>query len=208
LAVFDLDVDELPDDCSPDPLEVLAGLFRKLDDRFPWRLRAACRGDGARPFFDGDPYWRAVGRRICRDCPVRRECLAFALRYDGFDDVAGIFAETNARERRRLVCLPRKSASDGRERRLRRARNASAVRQRPFSALRVRAHLRHAVGRDTDVTREVGLRRSTADNIDSRSPLSRIVSSANDQRHNVPRACFSRTGRRTPAYRHSHKSDE
>jgi hypothetical protein len=46
-----------------------------------WRDRAACRGKDPALFFpeDGDSHSAAWARVICAGCPVRSECLQFAL---------------------------------------------------------------------------------------------------------------------------------
>ena len=69
-------------------------------DERPWAGFAACRDADSDLFFpgpDGDPDGAI---RICRGCPVRDECLAWALetrvRY-------GIWGGLTERERRRLL---------------------------------------------------------------------------------------------------------
>lgn len=70
-----------------------------------WSLDAACRDTDPELFFPlgvtaryKDQYLAA--RAICLPCPVRQECLAFALAND-VDH--GIWAGTTPGERRRLV---------------------------------------------------------------------------------------------------------
>lgn len=66
-----------------------------------WHLDAACR--------DADPmmWFPAVGestrraKAICGECPVRAECLDYALGLSGSDDF-GIWGGTSERQRRAL----------------------------------------------------------------------------------------------------------
>jgi len=75
---------------------------------YGWQWRAACRGDYARLFF-GPSYLEARDERearerraksICAICPVRIECLEYALRTK---EPHGIWGGLNELERRRLV---------------------------------------------------------------------------------------------------------
>jgi len=63
-----------------------------------WMTRASCRE------FDPDEWFPEVGgnaraaKRICADCPVRVECLEYAL--EGFE--WGVWGGLSTQERRRL----------------------------------------------------------------------------------------------------------
>ena len=65
----------------------------------PWKVQAACTPD------DADLFWPERGedadtaKRICSGCPVRRECLTYALRSNERD---GIWGGMSGKERRRL----------------------------------------------------------------------------------------------------------
>lgn len=55
-----------------------------------WRVYAACRDIGTEAFFSedddrssGNSSEMKLAKRICEGCPVRRECLSTALRYEG-----------------------------------------------------------------------------------------------------------------------------
>jgi WhiB family redox-sensing transcriptional regulator len=70
-----------------------------------WRTKAACRGQDARWWFPEDSNtgragWRATAKRaisICVvDCPVRRQCLEFALE---MDERWGVWGGHTAEER-------------------------------------------------------------------------------------------------------------
>jgi WhiB family redox-sensing transcriptional regulator len=60
-------------------LDLAALLAELYDDRHPWRRDAACRTADQRLFF---PISAAEtdALRFCDGCPVRRECLDFAIR--------------------------------------------------------------------------------------------------------------------------------
>jgi WhiB family redox-sensing transcriptional regulator len=66
-----------------------------------WRSQAACRSASTSLFFParGDAFSGAVARQLCKGCPVRGECLDYAL---GFDELVGIFGGTSEAQRRRL----------------------------------------------------------------------------------------------------------
>jgi WhiB family redox-sensing transcriptional regulator len=75
-------------------------VFDSLFQRPAWHALAACRGKGTDAFFPdrGEPLDDA--RAVCAGCPVRRECLDFAL--EGSTHLYGVWAGTSERERRRL----------------------------------------------------------------------------------------------------------
>lgn len=70
-----------------------------LDER-PWAAYAACRTADPDLFFPADDDAARAAVTICRGCPVREECLDWALevrvRY-------GVWGGTTERDRRRLV---------------------------------------------------------------------------------------------------------
>lgn len=66
-----------------------------------WRQRAACTGEpGAAHFAPADSAEHARALWLCRSCPVRTECLAFALDARVFH---GVFGGTVPRWRRELL---------------------------------------------------------------------------------------------------------
>jgi WhiB family transcriptional regulator, redox-sensing transcriptional regulator len=77
-------------------------------DSAAWDLQAACRGVSADFFVHplaGEPYdlrrrREAHARRVCEQCPVRQECLAYALRVH---EPLGIWGGLSEGERRRVV---------------------------------------------------------------------------------------------------------
>lgn len=65
----------------------------------PWMVHASCRGAGGEVFFPtrGEPT--AEAKAICAGCPVRAECLTFALESG---EKYGIWGGRSERERRKL----------------------------------------------------------------------------------------------------------
>lgn len=78
------------------PVELLV---LDLEER-PWAAYAACRDADPELFFSSSEAEVASAVRICGGCPVREECLEWALdtrvRY-------GIWGGTTERERRRVL---------------------------------------------------------------------------------------------------------
>ncbi len=73
-------------------------------DADEWRHRAACRDSDADLFFPAGETGAALdqaeaARAVCARCPVRPECLAFALQTN---QEAGIWGGATEAERRRL----------------------------------------------------------------------------------------------------------
>jgi hypothetical protein len=72
-----------------------------------WRSRAACRGVEPELFFpvaESGPQWAAQvaeAKAVCAGCPVRAECLAFALERLPYGIAGGLTAEERAVARRR-----------------------------------------------------------------------------------------------------------
>jgi WhiB family transcriptional regulator, redox-sensing transcriptional regulator len=81
-----------PDDHDLPSLESLLA-------RPTWQRRAACSEEPVETFVGdvGTTYGRA--RELCAGCPVRTECLAFAL---ADADIVGYWGGTSTRERARM----------------------------------------------------------------------------------------------------------
>jgi WhiB family redox-sensing transcriptional regulator len=64
-----------------------------LGSEFSWQEKAKCLGMDPEIFFPPteEEAWRA--KEVCRGCPVRRECLEFALKYGERYGVWGGFSE-------------------------------------------------------------------------------------------------------------------
>jgi WhiB family redox-sensing transcriptional regulator len=63
-------------------------------------LQARCRDDSAGEFFPSDGVGVERARRICAECPVKAECLEYALTYR-IDH--GVWGGCSERERRRML---------------------------------------------------------------------------------------------------------
>ena len=70
-----------------------------LEER-PWAAFGSCRGADPDPFFPGAEGEPDEGLKICRGCPVRQECLDWALETRIY---YGIWGGMTERERRRLL---------------------------------------------------------------------------------------------------------
>jgi WhiB family redox-sensing transcriptional regulator len=73
-----------------------------------WQMLAACRGEDSTYFFAPNYFERrsekeareAVAKAICLHCPVREDCLEYALR---IREAHGIWGGLNEMERRALL---------------------------------------------------------------------------------------------------------
>jgi WhiB family redox-sensing transcriptional regulator len=65
-----------------------------------WMLRGNCREHSPEEFFPSDGVGVEKARRICADCPVKAECLEYALTYR-IDH--GVWGGASERERRRIL---------------------------------------------------------------------------------------------------------
>jgi WhiB family redox-sensing transcriptional regulator len=76
------------------PVAVMAG---------SWVQRAACRGTGFGPYFPRGGASATPAKAVCARCPVRRECLAYALQNSQLQGVWGGTSDTERRALRRRV---------------------------------------------------------------------------------------------------------
>ncbi|MEW6470665.1 MAG: WhiB family transcriptional regulator [Actinomycetota bacterium] len=67
----------------------------------PWVKRAACAGMPTDWFFPDDPADSETARAVCRPCPVRYDCAAYALAVPGIGGIWGGLSETDRRRLRR-----------------------------------------------------------------------------------------------------------
>jgi WhiB family redox-sensing transcriptional regulator len=73
-----------------------------------WQVRAACRGPHASVFFPPPQFERkeekldreARAKAICAGCPVKRECLEYAV---NIREVHGIWGGLNENERKQIL---------------------------------------------------------------------------------------------------------
>lgn len=80
---------------SPDPDVVIRQILR----RPKWHRRAACHGQGPADWFPGRGGTQDAARAVCVRCPVREECLAFAMKDP---DLQGVWGGLSQRQRRLL----------------------------------------------------------------------------------------------------------
>lgn len=71
-----------------------------------WMAQAKCREMDPAVFFPNDGIGVLIAQRICRDCPVREECLEYALA-DGVGH--GVWGGASERQRRRILSQRRAS---------------------------------------------------------------------------------------------------
>ena len=74
-----------------------AGFFDHM--RPDWFTDAACRGKGVADWFDPVGVGASRARQVCHQCPVRSDCLDFAL---ADPSLHGVWGGLNARERGQL----------------------------------------------------------------------------------------------------------
>ncbi len=81
---------------APDEDLILEDFLTRPD----WHSRAACRRQAPSRWVSSNQRARYEAERaVCASCPVREECLTFALEHP---DVAGCWGGTDDRERREL----------------------------------------------------------------------------------------------------------
>lgn len=73
-----------------------------------WRDRALCAETDPEAFFPEKGGSTRAAKRVCASCPVRAECLEFAL--DG-EERFGIWGGLSERERRQLYRAHRRAAA-------------------------------------------------------------------------------------------------
>jgi WhiB family redox-sensing transcriptional regulator len=64
-----------------------------------WTDQAACRGTDTEIFFPANADEEAEALSICATCPVRAQCLEYAVRNK---EIYGIWGGTTADQRRRI----------------------------------------------------------------------------------------------------------
>ena len=73
----------------------LADLIRKP----AWMSDAACRGESPALFFPGRGVNDASAQALCNSCPVRDQCLAYAL---ADPELVGFWGGTSTKERQAM----------------------------------------------------------------------------------------------------------
>jgi WhiB family redox-sensing transcriptional regulator len=67
---------------------------------YAWMAHARCRGAAPTEFFPSDGMGVEAAQRVCVHCPVRIECLEYAL---GHRIEHGVWGGASERERRRIL---------------------------------------------------------------------------------------------------------
>jgi len=89
---------QLPDD-EPSPVE-LDAIEHEPEDPLAWQERAICSQTDPEAFFPEKGGSTREAKKICVGCPVRHECLEYALTHEERFGIWGGFSE---RERRRIA---------------------------------------------------------------------------------------------------------
>ncbi len=84
---------------SPDDGQDLDLYLRRVTERPPWMARAACRGVDRSLFFPERGGDGVKAKAICAGCPVRAECLDYAL---ADVELRGTWGGTSPGERKAL----------------------------------------------------------------------------------------------------------
>ena len=79
------------------------------DDMYAWEDRAQCRSGDGEIFFTPGVAHEFRAKAVCRSCPVRFDCLAYALKHRVEH---GIWGGLTERERRRVLNRMRPEAWD------------------------------------------------------------------------------------------------
>jgi WhiB family redox-sensing transcriptional regulator len=69
-------------------------------DEYAWMLHARCRGASPSEFFPSDGLGVESAQHICVHCPVKSECLEYALAHR---IEHGVWGGASERERRRIL---------------------------------------------------------------------------------------------------------
>lgn len=78
----------------------------QVEVTWSWHTDAACRGVDAELFFPGNDEESGPAKAVCAVCPVRENCLAFALRRG---ERYGVWGGLTEKERTRLSAEAREA---------------------------------------------------------------------------------------------------
>ncbi len=91
---------QIPSDWYVDPLLLgVPGTPGAADGSLSWQTRALCAETDPEAFFPEKGGSTREAKRICNQCEVQAECLAYALKND---ERFGIWGGLSERERRKL----------------------------------------------------------------------------------------------------------
>lgn len=77
-------------------------------DEYEWMFRGVCRDVNLVGFFPADGLGVELAQRVCAECPVKSECLEYALLHR---IEHGVWGGESERERRRILRLRRRGSS-------------------------------------------------------------------------------------------------
>jgi WhiB family transcriptional regulator, redox-sensing transcriptional regulator len=72
----------------------------KTPEEYAWMSHASCRALTPAEFFPPDGLGVETAQRVCADCPVRAECLEYALAHRINN---GVWGGTSERQRRSIL---------------------------------------------------------------------------------------------------------
>ena len=81
-------------------VEVEVTVGEETPDEYAWMFHARCRGISPTAFFPSDGTGVETAQRVCAACPVRTECLEYAL-LNRIEH--GVWGGASERERRRIL---------------------------------------------------------------------------------------------------------
>lgn len=89
--------------------QVTSGRLRLFEpgEDLGWQNRAACVGVDPELFFPDRTHNTGNAKKVCRQCPVRNQCLGYALRHN---EQFGVWGGLTVRERRQLLKQRRTAA--------------------------------------------------------------------------------------------------
>lgn len=99
-----------------------------MEDMY-WMEQGACQGEDTKVFFPtaeshGKPVDYGPAKALCRVCPVRSRCLAYAIAHD---ESWGVWGGYNKYERKRIPARMRKKIREAWWRAYPRARRAERI---------------------------------------------------------------------------------
>ena len=74
--------------------------MEETSDEYEWMFRGRCRTNEPAAFVPSDGNGVGIAQRVCSECPVRVECLEYAL-VNRIEH--GVWGGTSERERRRIL---------------------------------------------------------------------------------------------------------
>ena len=95
------DLTDFEDDFDGDPYQdMFEALAAPISEERPWMVFGACRDADPDLFFPSNKEQAKAAVAICATCPVRLDCLDYAL---DARERFGIWGGTNEKQRRRML---------------------------------------------------------------------------------------------------------